>query len=240
MDFTGKIAIVTGAARGIGLATVQLLLEHGACVALVDFNRENLEAAAQNLKAYEEKIAVYPCDVSDESQVDAVVDAVQKQYGRIDILVNNAGIYREGTGKFVESQSSTWKHKIEVNILGTMYFTRAVLPGMEANRYGHIINIGSVAAEYGIVNMVDYSMTKGAIVSFTRALAKETSEYNVLVNTVSPGNINDDIHRHPDFSFMNRSGTNRECAQLIVYLASDEAGFISGQNYQIDGCRRKM
>ncbi len=240
MEFEGKVAVITGAAKGIGYTAARLFAEKGAYTVLIDRDEEDLKTAFKSIIKSKEKGRYCIADVSDEKSINEIIEDILKNNRKIDILVNNAGIYHKNRGPFVDSVSDTWKEKINVNILGTMYCTKAVLKSMIEQRYGRIINIASVAAEYGIANMVDYSMTKGAVVSFTRALAKEVSEFNVLVNAVSPGNINDDISRHPDFSYMNRSGTTEECANLIVFLASDEASFISGQNYQIDGCRKKM
>ena len=130
--------------------------------------------------------------------------------------------------------------------MGVVYLTRAVLPIMLDNGYGRIINVASVAGVYGNANMVHYSATKGALISMTKALAKEVTDKGVTVNSVSPGSVNDsgdpDINssEKSELSFMGRTGTNAENANLIAFLASDEASYISGQNILIDGCRRKM
>ena len=142
----------------------------------------------------------------------------------------------------MDTTSDMWKKCIDVNILGTMYTTHAVLPHMIEKHYGRIVNIGSVAGEYGISYYVDYSMTKGAVISFTKALAKLVGDKGITVNCVSPGSIditggNDKME---DFSFLGRAGTPEECANLVMFVASDEASYISGQNYLVDGCRKKM
>ena len=117
-----------------------------------------------------------------------------------------------------------------------------VLPGMLERHYGRIVNISSVAGVYGIGNMTDYSMTKGAINGFTLALAKEVTEHGVTVNAVAPGNIITASHENnnPTLSFAGRSGTSEECANVICFLASDAASYVSGQVYQVDGCRKRM
>ena len=202
-----------------------------------EVSKEDLE------KTYQIKCLAIQADVSKEDEVKATCSLILKKYGRVDILVNNAGIWRNGNSLFADSRSEDWKRKIDVNILGTMYFCRAVLNNMIEKRYGRIINIASVAGVYGIRTMTDYSMTKGAIISFTRALAKEVTEYGVTVNSVSPGNILSDPQKetdNPQLSFAGRSGTNAECANLVRFLASDDASYISGQNYLVDGCRKKM
>ena len=240
MDFTGKHAIVTGAARGIGLATVRLLAENGAEVLMADVNAEALEKAKESLGGLSPKVLTFECDVSDEERVKQAAEFAVARFGKVEILINNAGIFREGWGLFENSQSSTWKKKIDVNILGTLYFTRAVLGHMLENGYGKIVNLASVVAVYGKAYMVDYSMTKGAIVSFTNALAKEVTGRGVYVNAVSPGSIDAVETANPGLSFMGRSGLYEECAQLICFLASDDASYIAGQNYQIDGLRKQM
>ena len=130
--------------------------------------------------------------------------------------------------------------------MGVVYFTKAVLPKMIENGYGRIINVGSVAGVYGNANMAHYSATKGALIAMTKSLAKEVADKGVLVNCVSPGSVspseNKDMNYfvNSELSFMGRTGTDMENANLICFLASDEASYISGQNIQIDGCRKKQ
>lgn len=130
--------------------------------------------------------------------------------------------------------------------MGTVYFTKAVLPAMRENRYGKIINVASVAGVYGNANMVHYSATKGAVIAMTRALAKEVAVEGICVNAVSPGSVSPaenpdmDYYQPSELSFTGRTGTDNENAELICFLASDAASYISGQNIQIDGCRKKQ
>ena len=241
MDFTGKIAIVTGGAIGIGSAVVRKLAENGAAVFAMDVNEAQLATMRNDLQDIGSNVITRVCDVTCEEQVRSVIAEVLGRYGKVDILVNNAGIWRAHNGPFVNSQSEFWKQKIEVNILGTMYMTHEVLPGMIERQYGKIINLGSVAGVYGNGGMADYSMTKGALIAFTSALAKEVTQRGVLVNAVSPGSVSDDEGVIPsELSFMGRTGSHQENANLICFLASEEASYIAGQNIQIDGCRKKM
>ena len=239
MDFTGKTAIITGASAGLGRAVARKMAAGHAALALVDVDAEKLHDLCAELTAGGTTVYEYVCSVADEQAItDACRDAEQK-LGKIDILVNNAGIYRCDVMPFSESESAFWKKKIDVNILGTLYPTRAVVNGMIERRSGRIVNISSVAAVYGIANMTDYSMTKGAIVGFTKALAKELTPFGITVNAVAPGTISDEP-MPSDFNFLGRFGTSEECANVVCFLASDEGSYVSGQIYVVDGCRRRM
>jgi len=240
MRFEGKVAVVTGAGRGIGLACAAELLEGGAYVVVMDVAEAALAEADARLKAIGSAYELMVCDVSDEDKVKELLKGVEEKQGHIDILINNAGIYREGRDRFVNQKSDVWKKRIDVNIYGTLYPTHAVLPGMIERKYGRIVNLASVAGVYGLRNMVDYSLTKGAVIAFTAALAKEVGPHNITVNAISPGNISVDGTDRSGMSFLERSGTPEECAHAICFLASDDASFISGQNYQVDGSRKTM
>lgn len=245
MDFSGKTALITGAAVGIGRACAILLAESGAKVVLVDLNYEKLEALKAELSEYGENVFIYECDVSNEARVNEVAKDALSKWGRIDILVNNAAVWR-CWAPFTETTTDEWRRFFDINVLGTVYVTKALLPAMLENKYGRIINVSSVAGVYGNANMVHYSATKGAIISFTKALAKEVADKGVLVNCISPGTVSDSSNEDIDHfsenqrSYMGRTGTDRENAELILFLASDKAAYISGQNIQIDGCRKTI
>lgn len=245
MSFTDRTALVTGAAVGIGRATAIQLAQRGAKVVLVDINREKLAELKKEIEEYTKNVLVFECDVSDENRVYEVVKEAEAVFGKIDILVNNAALWRCGAS-FVNTPTEEWRKFIDINIMGVVYFTKAVLPGMVENEYGRIINVASVAGVYGNANMVHYSATKGGLIAMTKALAKEVADKGVLVNSVSPGSVspseNPDIDytQENELSFMGRTGSDRENANLICFLASDEASYISCQNIQIDGCRKRM
>ncbi len=239
MEFFGKTAFVTGVAHGIGRAIALQLAEAGASLALADINAQGLGETARLARERGAQVVECPLDVTDEAAVRAAVQSARDALGPIDILVNNAGVY-DCACDFVDSRSEEWKRKMSINILGTLYPTHAILPGMLERGYGRIVNIASVAGVYGIARMADYSMTKGAIIGFTHALAKEVTRRGVTVNAVSPGSIDVSGNPLPEHSFMGRAGTPEECANLVVFLASDRASYISGQNIQVDGCRKRM
>ena len=245
MNFTDKTALVTGAAVGIGRAVALKLAQEGANLVLVDVNAEKLSELKDELKTYSDNIMTCECDVTDENTVYEIIAKAEKVFGKIDILVNNAALWRCWS-LFVDTPTDEWKKFIDVNIMGVVYFTKAVLPKMIENGYGRIINVGSVAGVYGNANMAHYSATKGALIAMTKSLAKEVADKGVLVNCVSPGSVspseNKDMNyfENSELSFMGRTGTDMENANLICFLASDEASYISGQNSQIDGCRKKQ
>ncbi len=245
MKFQGKVAMITGASVGIGRAVALCLAEQGADLVLLDVNIEQLLDVGEEIKKFGGRCLTYECDVSNEERVNEVVAGVMEYFGKIDILVNNAALWRD-IAKLVEASSDLWKRYFDVNVMGVFYCTKAVLNGMLQNGYGRIVNVASVAGVYGNAEMSHYSATKGAVIAMTKALAKEVSEKGVLVNCVSPGSVspsqNEDIDffKPSELSFMGRTGTDRENANLILFLASDEASYISGQNIQIDGCRKKL
>lgn len=241
MKFDGKVAVVTGTSRGIGREIVIQLAAGGAQVCAIGTTEKSIGSLMDSLPN-DIKPDCYVCDVSDEERVNRVCSEILRKYGKVDILVNNAGLWRSTYGPFAESNSADWRRKIEINILGTMYFCRALIGRMIENRYGRIINIASVAGVYGKHNMADYAMTKGAIIAFTTSLAQEVGEYGITVNCVSPGNIRSTVETpdRPELSFIGRSGSNEECANVVSFLASREASYVSGQNYLVDGCRKIM
>lgn len=239
-EFSGKVAFITGGAKGIGKAISLGFAKNGADIIITDVNEAALNATAEEAKAFGVKVKTALFDVADEEASRKAIKEAEEEFGKIDILVNNAGIYPGSD--FLKVDSDHWKKLININILGSMYPIQAVLPGMIERGYGRIVNIGSVAGVYGLGCFVDYSMTKGAIIALTKALAKVYTEKGVTVNCISPGSINvtdrDDVML--EHSFMGRPGTPEELANAVLFVASEKASYISGQNYIVDGCRKKM
>ena len=242
----GKTALITGASRGIGKAIAIRYAKEGCNVAFSDLVRnEAMEETEKELLSYGVQAKGYASNAASFESSNELVQNVVADFGRIDILVNNAALWRYKSS-FVDTPTDEWRKFLDINIMGTVYFTKAVLPKMLEKNYGRIINVASVAGVYGNANMVHYSATKGAVISMTKGLAKEVADKGITVNAVSPGSVspsdNPDINyfKPSELSFMGRTGTDKENADLICFLASDEAGYICGQNIQIDGCRKKQ
>ena len=237
--------MITGAAVGIGRAVALQMAKEGAKLLLLDFNKELLEKVGEELKAVTDEIMLVACDVTDENAVNEAVRNAVDKFGGIDILVNNAALWRNFE-PFCETTTQKWQTFLNVNILGVVHCTKAVLPQMLAKGYGRIINVASVAGVYGNGNMAPYSATKGAVIAMSKALAKETTGKGVLVNCVSPGTVSDSRISDVSFtepnsmSYAGRTGSDQENADLICFLASKKASYISGQNILIDGCRKSI
>ncbi len=245
-----RIAIVTGAAQGIGNGSAKVLAKHGATVILMDF-AESVEAAAEEIRSMGYQAAAKRVDVSNLEDVQRAVDEVAAEYGRIDILFNNAGVNRRV--RFEELDTKTRDFIFGVNIIGVWNMARAVYPYMLKAKYGRIINTSSVTG----VKVVDegqttYSMTKGAVLSFTKALAYEAGPYGITVNAVLPGWVRtpkveqvaaDSRPEDPEGALRDMAGfiplkrlcDIEEIGDLVAFLASDEAKYITGTEMVIDG-----
>lgn len=243
--FTDKTVLITGAAVGIGRAAAIRFAQQGANVVLMDVNEDALKQTEQELLAITDRVAAYVCDICDTAAVERMVADITARFGGVDILVNNAALWRHFS-PFVDTTLDTWDTFFRINMLGTVGVTKAVVPHMIENGFGRIVNVASVAGVNGIANMIPYSATKGALIAFTKALAKELSPHGITVNAVSPGTVSPaderDINytKETDMCYVGRTGSGKENADLICYLSSDSAAYISGQNVLIDGCRRRL
>lgn len=245
MDFKGKTAVVTGAAVGIGRAVSVMMAKNGANIVAVDINADKLEQLRIEISSVGARCITAVCDISDAEAVSNSVQKAVDEFGGVDILVNNAAVWR-CWDSFLNVSDREWQKFLNINVMGTVYFTKAVLPYMLQTGWGRIVNVASVAGVYGNANMAHYSATKGAVIAMTKALAKEVADKGITVNSVSPGTVspaeNDDMDftRPNELSYMGRTGSDNENAELICFLAGDGAAYISGQNILIDGCRRHI
>jgi len=240
-----RVAMITGASVGIGRAVALQMAEKGAKLVLLDMNQETLAQLEEELKAYNTEVMAFVCDVSDEQAVNEAVQSATEKFGGIDILVNNAAIWRV-RNLFWKNSIETWRKLFDVNVMGVVYCTNAVLPKMMEKGYGRIVNVASVAGVYGNANMSVYSATKGALISMSKALAKEVVQMGIIVNCVSPGMVSPSVELDMEYTkatdkcYAGRTGSDRENADLICFLASEKNGYVVGQNIQIDGCRKEI
>jgi len=241
-NLDGKVAIVTGAGQGIGREIALLLAKSGAKVAVIDVS-DKVFGVLKDVETLGQEGLAIKCDVSNSGEVEEAVRKIVEKFNRIDILVNNAGIYP--FKPFTEMREQEWDMVLGINLRGVFHFTRAVIPGMIERRRGKIINIASIAGSVvGFANLSHYSASKAGIVGFTRALALEVAQYGINVNAVSPGPIltpgtrvlGEETYEQIRKSIpLGRWGRPEEVANLVLFLASDESDFITGQNIIIDG-----
>lgn len=247
MRLKDKIAIVTGASSDIGTAIVKRFVEEGAHVVLVGRRIDALKKTSSAIKNGDKQTVTIPCDITDEAQVIQTVDQVFDHYGRIDILVNNAATINDPI-HFHEMSDSAWTNLIDINMIGTFKMTKAVLSKMFEKKGGSIINIGSISSERAIpkVHLTVYCTTKAAINMFTKGIAVEYARRNIRCNCINPGIINAGMIKpyleYPeakkvleDKQPLNRIGEPEDVANAAVYLASDEANWISGIILNVDG-----
>lgn len=239
----GKVAWITGAAGGIGRAIVERLGGDGARVVLADVDRAGLDALVTALAVFE--LWPFTVDITSRPDVDRLTAEVEERWGRIDVLVNNAG--RTRVGPFLTSREEHWEELFRIDVLGMLRCTQSVLPGMVARRWGRIINIASDAARSGLAGQAVYAAAKGAVMAFTKSLAREVARAGVLVNAVSPGPVNTPplqrlFERHPDVATklteeipMGRVAEPDEVAAAVAFLASDDARYITGQVLSVNG-----
>ncbi len=244
MRFQGKIAIVTGGGRGMGQAIARALAKEGATVAIFEKDVEAGRETAAQIEAEGGKAFSLQVDVSDKEQVLRAVGETVEHMGRIDILVNNAGIHT--AAPFEQETRSDWLRLFEVNVLGTVFPSQAVAPYMIKQGSGRIVHISSKAAVVGERGHVAYSASKGAVLSMTRAMAVDLAPHNITVNAVCPGPVVTDmlLTAMPDAADrqalaqkapLGRLGQPEDIAAAVLYLASDEAGWCTGQAISVDG-----
>ena len=238
-----KIAVITGASRGIGAAIAKKMAENGATVII---NYQGSVQAAQALEAEIRenggKAVTYKCDVSDFDKCEKFIGDVVKEYGRIDILVNNAGITRDGL--LMGMKEEDFDKVINVNLKGTYNVTKNVIPYMMKQKYGKIINISSVVGVSGNAGQANYAASKAGIIGFTKSVAKELASRNILANCVAPGFIKTDMTDVLSDSVkesinsqipLKKMGTAEEVANAVYFLGNEENTYITGQVLNVDG-----
>lgn len=250
MRFEGKVALVTGGTSGIGEATAARLAAEGARVAIVGRDSERGNALAERIGTEGGEAVFVEADVTQENEVSAMVDAVMNRFGRIDVLVNNAGIINFGT--VITADIDEWDALMATNVRSVFLVSRSALPHMIAGGGGSVVNLGSNLGLVGTRGAAAYATSKGAIVQLTKAMALDHVADGIRVNCVCPGTIDTPLvqrqrvgrteeqlrqsdarlrDRHP----IGRMGTPEEVAAVIAFLASDEASFVTGSLYSVDG-----
>ncbi|MDD5095027.1 MAG: 3-oxoacyl-ACP reductase FabG [Dehalococcoidia bacterium] len=250
MKLKGKVGIVTGAAQGIGQAIAEVMAREGAAVMVSDVNEAGARKVAEGIIKSGGKALAVTADISKADQVSQMVERTLAGFGRVDILVNNAAFNQLSHNSFANTDEAEWRQHIDITLVGTLHCCKAVVGHMLKQKSGRIINITSDAGKIGIPYSPLYSATKAAVSGFSRALAVDLAPQGITVNCVSPGPIltpkmvetlekkhaGEDMYasRIP----MRRVGKPEDIAYMVVFLASDEASFITGQDYSVDGGAR--
>jgi len=242
-ELSGKIALVTGGARGIGKATAVALAERGADVVVnYQTSKPLAEEVCQLIRDKGRRALAVQANVAEEAEVQRMLAQVRAELGKIDILVNNAGITRDKS--FLKMTRNMWDEVLGVNLNGPFIATQAILPEMVAAGWGRIVNVSSVVGLTGNFGQANYAVTKGGIIAFTMTLAREVARKGVTVNAVAPGYITTDMTRDVPTAVidqvcsltpMGRLGTAEEVAQAIAFLASPRASYITGQVLSVNG-----
>ncbi|HRU39096.1 MAG TPA: 3-oxoacyl-[acyl-carrier-protein] reductase [Candidatus Goldiibacteriota bacterium] len=239
---SGKIAIVTGGAQGIGEAISLTLAREGASVAVIDVNLEKAAETAANIRKLGVESEAYKADVSKPAEVDEVTDKIIDKFKRIDILVNNAGITRDNL--LIRMTEQEWDLVIAINLKGTFNFTKSVGKIMMKQRAGSIINISSVIGLMGNAGQTNYAATKAGVIGITKSVAKELGARNVRVNAICPGYIktamtdklSEEIrNKMIEFIPAKAMGTPQDVANAALFLASDLSSYITGETIRVDG-----
>ena len=245
MNVKGWVAIVTGGASGIGRETASRLAREGAKVAIVDLNIDGANKVAEEIRALGGEALALRTDITNLDEAHKMAKAVLDKFGQVDILANIAGgAFPSKMGSFAQSNRETWDLNINLNLFGTFNCTRAVVNHMMERKKGKIVNIASVAGIVGQATTADYAAAKGGIIAFTKSMAKELAPYGINVNCVSPAMTGtervrsmpkDFLQKQIDYIHLHRYGEPEEIANVVVFLASDEASFVTGANYVVDG-----
>jgi 3-oxoacyl-[acyl-carrier protein] reductase len=242
VNLSDKVAIVTGGGRGIGRAIALKLAGVGVVVVVTDILEKEAQAVAGEIESAGGRSLAVAADVSQASDVARLVEETTKAFGRVDILVNNAGIARDQL--LVRMSDEDWDKVLDVDLKSVFLCTKAVMRPMLKARWGRIINLSSIAGLVGNAGQANYSSAKAGVIGFTRTVAKEVGSHGVTVNAIAPGFIETDMTRQMNeqrrqeirkYIPLDRFGTPQDVAEVVAFLASEEAGYITGQVLSVDG-----
>ena len=242
MEFSGKVALITGSAQGIGRATAIELAKEGSSLILMDVNYEGLEKVKSELAEYGTDVMIFECNISDEAKVYACIDEAKAHFGKIDILVNNAGQTKDGL--MMRMSEEQWDSIIATNLKSSFNFTHAVVPAMARRRAGSIINISSVVGVNGNAGQCNYSASKAAMIGLTKSIAKEMGARGIRANAIAPGfivtdmtdKLSDDMRAKVTETIpLRRGGKPEEVADVALFLASELSSYVSGQTIHCCG-----
>ncbi|HZH37960.1 MAG TPA: SDR family NAD(P)-dependent oxidoreductase [Flavisolibacter sp.] len=243
MKFTEQVAVITGAASGIGLAVAKQLLAFGARVVLLDINGEGLEKSFGN---FPQQVVLFGIDITNQAEVDKAINTAAAQWGRIDILVNCAGITGITNIKSHEVATDNLQRVFDINFMASFYTAHAVLPYMIKQQYGRILHLASIAGKEGNAVMLAYSASKAAVIGMTKVQGKEYGEMGITVNALAPAVIRtplvevmpvEQVTYMTDKIPMKRCGTLDEAVNLIMYIVSPENSFTTGFTFDLSGGR---
>lgn len=242
MMLEGKLALITGGARGIGKEIAMLFAKHGADIAICDVNLEEAEKTSKEIQSLGRQSLAFKADVTDSSQVQDMVDKILDKFNKIDILINNAGITKDNL--LLRMSEEEWDKVIAINLKGTFLCTKMVSRVMLKQRYGKIVNLASIIGIMGNAGQANYAASKAGIIGLTKSVAKELASRNVCVNAIAPGFIKTDMtaklpedvqKKMLSVIPLARFGEAKDVADLALFLSSESSSYITGQVIQVDG-----
>lgn len=241
-NFEGKVVIITGSARGIGFSIAEAFAENGATSIVLDLFQDAVDEAVKQITDKGLKVIGYVANITDSKLIGNLFKEIFQKFGKIDILINNAGITKDGL--LMKMKESDWDSVINVNLKGTFICTQKVCRFMLKQRQGVILNISSVIGIIGNAGQANYAASKGGIITLTKSAAKEFASRNIRVNAIAPGFIETEmtkqlpkeiVDKYLEAIPLRHMGTSKDVANLCLFLASEEADYITGQTIQVDG-----